>query len=130
MANWPSVQIIASADHSTIELLQTDPTEIFCTITDTASGEDRRIDLAQCAASADFQTLTAQTTWLFFTVNVSIDLALVSPTEATVTINAEGAPTVHQISGQAYADATAFVASCRLPLIAPSFVVGRIKEPH
>jgi len=128
MANWPAVQIIASADHSTIELLQTDPTEIFCNIEQ--PGNARSLQLTNCAASADCQTLTAQTTWLFFAVNVSIDLALVSPTEATVTINAEGAPTVHQISGQAYADATAFVASCHLPLIAPSFVVGRIKEPH
>ena len=127
MANWPSVQISAPDDGAIINLAQTDATTIDCQINQNGY---RDLILTNCAASADCQTLTAQTTWLFFTVNVSIDLALVSPTEATVTINAEGAPTVHQISGQAYADATAFVASCRLPLIAPSFVVGRIKEPH
>ena len=128
MGNSPYIVINAPDDGATITLQQIAPTEIDCEIEQ--SGDSRTLALTNCAASADCQTLTAQTKWLFFTVNVSIDLALVSPTEATVTINAEGAPTVHQISGQAYADATAFVASCRLPLIAPSFVVGRIKEPH
>ena len=126
MANWPSVEIDAPADHAMIQLAQYGPASISCTIDDPSGG--RVIGLTNCAASADCQTLTAQTTWLFFTVNVSIDLTLVSPTEATVTINAEGAPTVHQISGQAYADATAFVSRCKLPPISPSFTTGRSKS--
>lgn len=127
MANWPSIQISAPADSAQINLAQTGPTTIDCQINQNGY---RDLVLTSCAASSDCLTLTAQTTWLFFTVNVSIDLALVNATEATATINADGAPTVHQISMADFVAAKAFIANCRLPAISPLFTVGRTKEPH
>lgn len=127
MADWPSVQISAPADHATIQLAQYGPSSISCVIDDPSGG--RVISLTNCAASSDCLTLAAQTKWLFFTVNVSVDLAMVDPTQATVTINADGT-TVHQISQVDFDAAAAFVAACKLPSIAPSFTVGRIQEPH
>jgi hypothetical protein len=126
MTTWPSVQISAPADSAIINLDQTGATTIDCQINQGGSqGGYRDLILFNCAASADCLTLTAQTKWLFFTVNVSIVL-----TDAdavfTATINAGGRPTVHQISMDDFNAAKAFVMSCKLPLVSSSFAVGRV----
>ena len=123
MASWPSVQISAPADNALINLAQTGATTIDCQINQNGY---RDLALTNCAASADCLTLTAQTKWLFFTVNVSIDLAMVDPTQATATINADGT-TAHQISLADFVLAKAFIANCKLSPIATSFTVGRVK---
>jgi len=113
MGDWPSVHIQAPADGAWITLSQTEATDIMCDIEQ--NGVGRILDLTNCAATPDCQTLAAQTKVLFFDVNVSITLALTSVSEATATIDAPNGQTVHQISAQAYADATAFIANCHLP---------------
>ena len=113
MNDWPSVQIEAPADGAEITLSQTDATDIVCDIVQ--NGVVRILDLTNCAATPDCQTLAAQTKVLFFDVNVSITLALTSVSEATATIDAPNGQTVHAISAQSYADATAFIADCHLP---------------
>jgi len=110
---WPSVQIEAPADGASIYLDQVGPTDIACNIVQNNDG--RILDLTNCTATPDCQTLASQTKVLFFDVNVSITLALTSVSEATATIDAPNGQTVHAISAQSYADATAFIANCHLP---------------
>ena len=143
MTSWPSVQISAPADDAIIDLQQTYPTTIDCNIEQ--PGDARNLILTNCAASADCLTLAAQTKWLFFTVDVSIDLAAgfsgsfadqvaddakgVPPNNWTATINADGS-TQHVITQADFNAAVAFIKACKLPAISPNFTVGRIQEPR